>query len=305
MKSPILLPAITALIGFSIAWIAKPGAPQSPAPAPAKTGEIADKRPARSGSSSRPTTADRARNPEPPKAGEYPLADLAEQGPKSRDEAKMLRLTEILDLSVEQQSEIIRLIEDVQARTNPDLPIIEELAIRGNEVEQALAKLLTPEQLAKFEQLRVRERENRIEARSQKLISQAIEDIDLTAEQREEVLNRLRQKSKADLQAIPASAALLFDQSMLPTKNKELSVDGLLQAARLGEHVVGEDPGQAYQRVLDQRKSELEALLRCFDGVLTPGQMGQYQAGIAEKNKQVEQMRQAMMSKGQPEKKSE
>jgi len=294
MKSPVLLPAVTALIGFSIAWIAKPSVSQ--APAPTKTEEVAENRPARSEANSRPSAGDHSRSAPPFKAGEFPLADLAEQGPKTRNEAKMLRLTEALGLSIDQQGEIIRLIESVQAKINPDLPIIEDLAIRGSEVEAALAKLLTPEQLVKFEQLRVRERENRIELRSQNLLDQAIQDIDLTVDQREQVLDRLRQKAKADLQAIPASATLLFDQSMLPTNNKELSVDGVLQAAILGEKIVVNDPAQAFQRVVDQRKFQLEALLRCFDGILTPGQMGQYQAGLAEKDERLRQVRQPVIS---------
>jgi hypothetical protein len=295
MKSPFLLPAVTALIGFSIAWIAKPSATHPPGAT--ETGKVEEKRPARPNTDSRPSASGRPRSSEPGNGSNFPLADLAEQGPKTRNEAKMLRLTEALDLSIDQQGEIIRLIESVQAKINPELPVIEELAIRGSETEEALGKLLTPEQLAKFEELRIRERENRIELRSQTLLTQAIQDIDLTNEQREEVLNRLRQKSKADLQAIPASAALLFDQSMLPTNNKELSVDGVLQAAKMGESVINDEPAQAFQRVSDQRKSELEALLRCFDGILTPGQMGQYQASIAEKNSQMEQVRQSIISK--------
>lgn len=294
MKSPFLLPAVTALIGFSIAWIAKPRATHPPG-AP-ETGKVEEKRPARPNADPRPSASGRPRASEPGNGSNFPLADLAEQGPKTRNEAKMLRLTEALDLSIDQQGEIIRLVESVQAKINPELPVIEDLAIRGSEIEEALGKLLTPEQLAKFEELRIRERENRIELRSQTLLTQAIQDIDLTNEQREEVLNRLRQKSKADLQAIPASAALLFDQSMLPTNNKELSVDGVLQAAKMGESVINDEPAQAFQRVSDQSKSELEALLRCFDGILTPGQMGQYQASIAEKNSQMEQVKQSIIS---------
>ena len=244
MKSNYLLPAVTALVGFSIAWLAKPTG--APAPNLTNVEEPAAPRPPRPDTGTRPTPAD-SKRPKEVKAGDFPLADQADQGPKTRDEAKMLRLTEALGLSIDQQGEIIKLIEGVQASASTTAPVIEDLTTRGKAVEDGLAKLLTPEQLAKFEELRVRERENRIEVRSQKMLTAAIDEIDLSPEQREEVLNRLRQKSKAELQSIPASATLLFDKSMLPTGGKELSADGILLLAQMGEKVELGDPMVAYQ----------------------------------------------------------
>ena len=282
MKSPYLLSAFTALAGFGIAWFAKP----TPAPAPVVTTTTADESPAtrstRSGPELRPSPADR-KKPKEVNASDFPLADQAALGPKTRDEAKMLRLTEALGLSIEQQGEIISLIEKVQAAADPNATVIQDLTVRGKAVEEGLAKLLTPEQLAKFEEIRVRERENRIEQRAQQVLTNAIAEIDLSPEQREQVLSRLRQKSRSDLQAIPAAATLLFDKSMLPTSNKELSVDGVLLLAKIGEEPPpSENPGEAVQKVIDRQRAELEEILECFDGVLTPGQMGQYQAAIAE-----------------------
>lgn len=279
MKSNYLLPAVTALVGFSIAWLAKPDS--APAPNLTKSEESAAPRPTRSDPGLRPTPADNKR-PKEVKAGDFPLADQAEQGPKTRDEAKMLRLTEALGLSIDQQGEIIKLIESVQASASATAPVLEDLTTRGRAVEEGLAKLLTPEQLAKFEELRVRERENRIEVRSQKMLTAAIDEIDLSPDQREEVLNRLRQKSKAELQSIPYSATLLFDKSMLPTGGKELSADGILLLAQMGEKVELGDPMVAYQKVIDRQRGELEELLKCYAGILTPGQMGQFQAAMAE-----------------------
>ena len=92
----------------------------------------------------------------------------------------------------------------------------------------------------------------------------------------------MRQKSKAELQSIPSAATLLFDKSVLPTGGKELSADGILALAQMGEKVSLGDPAVAYQKVIDRQRGELEELLKCFDGILTPGQMGQYQAALAE-----------------------
>lgn len=194
----------------------------------------------------------------------------------------MLRLTEALGLSIDQQGEIITLIEGVQANASATAPALEDLTARGKAVEAGLAKLLTPVQLAKFQELRDRERENRIEVRSQQTLTAAITEIDLSPAQREAVLDRLRQKSRAELQSIPNAATLLFDKSMLPTGGKELSADGILLLAKMGEKVSVGDAGAAYQQVIERQRSELEELLKCYDGILTAGQMGQYQAALAE-----------------------
>lgn len=280
MKSKILVPTLTAAIGFALAWVAKPGGPV--APAVVRTEENASKKPDRPAADSRPSPKD-GKHPKEVHAGDFPLADQADQGPKTRDEARMLRLTEALGLSIDQQSEIIRLVEEAQAKIDGDVPVIQDLATRGKMIEEGLMKTLNPEQLAKFQELRERERDNRIEVRSQKMLSQAIDDIDLSPEQREEVLSRLRQKAKADLQSIPASATLLFDKSMLPTNNKELSVDGVLLLAKMGDVPDNaDDPMAAHKKVVDSQRQELEEYLRCFDGILTSGQMGQYQAALSE-----------------------
>ena len=300
MKSPYILPALTAVIGFTIAWVAKPGddpAPVADAPAAEIAAAKAD-RPSRTTASDRRPTGQR---PKEVRAGDFPLADAVEEGPKTREEAKMLRLTEALGLSIEQQGEIISLIENVQATASDKIPVIDDLVIRGKAIEDGLAAVLTPEQMEKFQEIRVRERENRAESRAQKVLAEVIEDVDLSPDQREDVLGRLRQKSKADLQSIPAAATLLFEKSLLPNGGKELSADGVLLLAKIGEPMDAVDPMVARQKVLDSQKLELEELLRCFDGILTPAQMGQFQASIHEKREAIQGLRMGQAASQMPE----
>ncbi len=280
MKNQFLLPAATALIGFSIAWVAKPSAPATSAPAPAaETPQTKSTHATRS--QSRNTTAD-GKRPKEVTAGDFPLVDQAEKGPKTREEAKMLRLTEALGLTIDQQGEIIRLVEESHASATDTVPVIEDLTIRGKVIEEALAKLLSPGQLVKFNEFRVRERENQIESRAQKALTTAIEEIDLSPQQREDVMERLRQSAKAELQSIPASATLLFDKSVLPTGKSELSVDGILLLAKMGEPLIADNPMAAHEKVLQTQRQELEEKLQCYDGILTSGQMGQYYAALSE-----------------------
>ncbi len=280
MKNQFLLPAATALIGFSVAWVAKPSAPAASAAA-----VVADSPQTKSThatkSQSRDTVAD-GKRPKEVTAGDFPLVDQAEKGPKTREEAKMLRLTEALGLTIDQQGEIIRLVEESHASATDTVPVIEDLTTRGKAIEDALTKLLSPEQLVKFNELRVRERENQIEARAQKALTTAIEEIDLSPQQREDVMERLRQSAKAELQSIPASATLLFDKSVLPTGKSELSVDGILLLAKMGEPLIADNPVAAHEKVLQSQRQEIEEKLQCYDGILTSGQMGQYYATLSE-----------------------
>lgn len=283
MKSPYILPAITALVGFSIAWVAKPsGLPLPSTSSNTEQPAAAVGRPVRAGSGKQ-TAATDSNRPKEVNPSDFPLADQAELGPKTRDEARMLRLTEALGLSVDQQGSIISLIEEIQAKADGNVSVIEDLSVRGKAVEEGLEKLLTAEQMVKFQEVRARERDNRIEQRALRMLEPALADVnDLSPTQREEVLSRLRQKSRTEMQSIPAAASLLFDKSILPTNKKELSVDGVLLLARMDQPASTDNPAEIHQKVMNSHRQELEEILFCFDGILTAGQMGQYQAAYYE-----------------------
>jgi len=297
MKPQQLLPVLAAAIGFAVAWVVKP------APAPVTTtegGKSAPKASSRSDNNTRTRpSAVSEKRPKEVKAGDFPLADMADKGPKTRTEAKMLRLSEALDLSIDQQGEIISALEKAKAAASDDVPVIQDLTRRGNEVEDALKKILTPEQLAKFEELRVRQRENRIEARAQLALAQTIEEVDLSPGERDDVLARLRQYAKEQIQAIPASATLLLNTSILPTDAKDPNVDAVLMLTRIAEEPPApDDPMVAHQIVIKRQRQELEERLQCFDGILTAGQMGQVHAAIAEKRASLEALQKAIPQPG-------
>lgn len=276
-----LLPAVTAAIGFSIAWISKPGTAEPGAkPETAETSGYsginprADNRRPRSESLSehRPTEV---------RPGDFPLANQAEQGPKTRAEGKMLRLTEALGLSLEQQGAIIKAVEDSKKDTGGTAPVIQDLTERGQKVEQLLAQTLTPEQLAKFQEIQERERDNRIEARAQRSLLRVIEEIDLSPGQRDAVLARLRLAEKEKMQAVPAAATLLLSSSVLPTDPHDMTIEGVMRLNELAQPNA-DNPDDAVQFQKQLQKRRLEEKLRCFDGIFSPGQMGQYHAILSE-----------------------
>jgi hypothetical protein len=289
MKSQYLLPAIAAAIGFSIAWIAKPSSASAPG-APAAELKAGSKKSER-GESSRPRSSSISeRRPAEVSAGDFPLTDLAAQGPKTREEAKMLRLAEALGLSTDQQAQILKLIEETNAAASNTVPILEDLSTRGRKLEETLATFLDAEQLAKFEELRVRERENRIESRAQGALVQVIREIDLSPGQRDEALARLRQVEKTRIQTIPAAATLLLKTSVLPTGPSGMTVESLLALSHLPDATAPGNPADAQAQMVQWLSQKLEEKFRSFEGIFTPGQMGQYHAILGEERAIIDRM---------------
>lgn len=292
MKSQLIVPVLAAAIGFAVAWAVKPAGTVSSGPSAVE--KPGTNKPTRNPQRDRPASVTEKR-PKEVNPGDFPLADLAEKGPKNRNEAKMLRLSEALDLSIDQQGAIISALEVAKAAVNDGVPVIQDMTKRGGDLEDALAGILTPEQLAKFEELRVRERENRTEARAQGMLAKIIEEIDLSPGQRDEALARLRQYARELIQSIPASATLLLSTSLLPTDTRDLSVESVLELARMSEDPPApDDPIKAHEIVLNRQRQALEEQLRCFDGILTPAQMGQVHAAIAERQAAIDKLRQAV-----------
>ena len=302
MKSQHLIPVAAAAIGFAIAWVAKP-APDSPASVPPKDpgGQTSKNhpRPRPDSGRNRPEPA-AGRKPEEVRAGDFPLVAQAENGPKTRSEAKMLRLAEALGLTVEQQGDIIQAVEESKNTAPGQAAGIEDLTIRGRKVEERLREILTPEQFGKFQEIRERERDNRIELGAARALAQALSEIDLSPGPRDEARARLRQTEKEKIQAVPASATLLLRTSVLPTSANELTMDGVLSLAKLAEAPPAESPETGQQQFIQRQKQALEEKLRVFDGILSPAQMGQYQAILAEQKAALDRVPLAPMQKPAP-----
>lgn len=297
-SSALLLPCVTAVAGFAVAWFAKPVPPVVAKEVDRLVTEAAP-RASRSGPERAASSANKP--PAEVHASDFPLSEQMGQAPKSRGEAKMLRLAEALGLAVDQQAAIAHLIEQAHANPNPEVGALRDLAMRGKLLEDGLRGLLTPEQWTKFEQLRDRAKDNLGDLRAQEEFKTALEDIDLSTQQKSEILSRLREKAKADLQGIPAAATLLFRSSVLPVGDNELAVDGVLLLAQIGDDVSYTDASEAHQKITDRNLAELERLLKCFDGVLTPAQMGQYQATIAERQELLKRLPAGLGNRPMPE----
>lgn len=289
MKTQHLLPIVASAIGFAVAWIAKPAPASEGKPDAGKTTTSSGPRTRPDSGRTRPDAL-AGRKPAEVRAGDFPLVDEAEKGPKTRSEAKMLRLTEALGLTIEQQGDIIKAIEESKSANTGQVPVIEDLVIRGRKVEEQLAKILSPEQYEKFQEIRARERDNRIELGATRALYQVLNEIDLSPGQRSEALARLRQVEKEKIQEVPAAATLLLKTSVLPTDARELTIDGVLALSRIANTVPPENPQDGHQQLIQRQKEAMEEKLRCFDGILSPGQMRQYQAILAEQKSVIDRI---------------
>ncbi|TAG11337.1 MAG: hypothetical protein EAZ42_01325 [Verrucomicrobia bacterium] len=279
MKSHHLLSVVTLLIGFSIAWVLKPAPPASEETVATPEGKSSQRHSTqdvdrtssdRSASSSNSSSTELAVDP----SSQFPLSELLAKGPLGEREAKMRRLAEELGLSFDQEADLMRLLDEVQAIHDPNLSPFDDLMARSEALEKGLKKLLSPEQLANFEKMRERAFENLVETRAMQRLTPTIESVDLSSEQRAQLHDRLRMHARNELQVFPKQSLSLIGSSVLPLRTSEITVDGFFTMKEMSRSSGTMDPQVAQDDSFRRHQAEKEALLKCFEGVLTPAQIG-------------------------------
>ncbi len=211
-----------------------------------------------------------------------------------REQAKMLRLVETLELTPEQQDELRDLIERAgeSLAADPDDPIapiqLAELEKAGALLAGGLSDILTPDQRSAFEEMLDREERNRIEAAAHGELAELTARVDLNEEQREQALARLRDNAGTESAGVPKNLALMLDTSVLPVGAFALSREAVpaLRAASGGA-----DAATQQSTFLEGRHQELEARFERIADLLTPAQRAAYEAAIREKQAILDQMR--------------
>ena len=288
----IYIPVLTAAIGIAIGWLVKPSAQ---APAPVAIEKPAPKR-------ERPTTPEPT-SPAPSENITVPdrpstrptiaaLRDLRAAGGinnQSRDEAKMLRLTEALNLTKDQQQAIIKMIAAAVAATAPPegtptdpSQSISNAATLGGNIEKSLDAILTPEQAKAFQDLRKRTDQNHIETTAQKQLSAFTEQMDLTPEQREKALERLRDSASEKLSSRPGALSLALDTSILPLGPGAMNSKSVDLMQRLSE-TPGQDTSEAQRMHMETQRIELDNQFQLYKDILSPAQQAQLKLSIDER----------------------
>ena len=298
MKLSLVLSFVTAIVGFGLGWLLKPAAelaipkpPPAAKPFPLATAEPSPAAiPQPEAPAARPAPAEHVR----PAAAPGKAAAAAESREKiaeAKNAAKMLRFAEAVGLSKAQQADLATLIAESQKVATPGgqsgqpagaNDVLDQLAASAAALEKGLATLLTPEQATAFDALRNRERDNRVETNAQRELGDLTEVTDLSTEQRDKVLAQLRKASAGELAAMPSPLALVLDSSVLPLGPLAPSAQAIQTLRQLADGQAPEDPAALHAKLIDSQRRQLDARLALLKDILTPAQLAQYQATVAE-----------------------
>ncbi len=298
MKPSAVVPVLALLAGFAGGWLAKPapapvaGAPVRPPARVHPSVPVGPVGPA--GELPQPPRMDRSPNDASPLPGDA----SAGPSPISRDAAKMLRVVEALGLSETQQTDLEKILAETRkaytggasTKAISAKETLELVSACGATLEKSLTALLTPEQAAKFAELRQRERDNRIEAKTHRELGQLSEITDLSPAQRDQVLAQLRQATVAELSAIPASYSLMLDSSVLPLGSHAMPEQSILVLSQVADTDGSSDPEASHAKLIAEQRRRLDERLTWLKPILSPAQLAQYQASVAEQHAIHDQM---------------
>jgi len=220
-----------------------------------------------------------------------PITDVVERGRKLEEAkvaAKMQRFAEAIGLTVVQQAELKKVITEnekafVANGTGEAKETLGSLVSGGSALEKALAALLTPGQTTAFAELRKRENDNRIEATAQRNLGNLTEITDLSAEQRDKALEVLRQATAAEVAAMPSCLSLILDSSILPLGCQAASEQSIQTLRLIAEAPELSEPRAQHAKLIENQRRKLEERVNLLKAILTPGQLAQYQATLAER----------------------
>lgn len=297
MKPSIFIPILTTAVGFGLGWFLKP-VPQTPV----STTTVSPSRetPRTAPTTIEPTTQGSTdRTPSRPHLNpEKPSSVVSEIA--SQDESKMARLVEALNLNEEQKSAVLKAITAAQATLQPSEPIdpskmMEIAAKAGADLEQAMLAILTPEQTTAFDALRKRSVENTVETNTQKQISKFSKLIDLSPEQRDLMLNRVREGVREEYNQRPQGLDLVLDTSPMPTGSVFVA-DSAIAAMPF---MSGENAEANFSALREEQRKNLDGEAEKYKDILTPAQLSRLKVDIEERKKVLDRLEGIMDEKSQ------
>jgi len=287
MKPNVILPIVTAVAGFGIGWLVKPAAeaPAAPAPTLSKVREkAADPAP----TAIEPAGDSMADRPSgPAKRESAPDLVQSDQNLAATDDAKLARLVEALSLNDEQKAQVLSAVAAAGITLAPEggvdgSKLMELATLAGAELEKAILSKLTPEQVVAFEALRTRSLENSVETVSQEQASRFAKITDLSPEQRQMILERVRADVRTEYDQRPAGLDLLLDTSPLPTGSAYLTSSSL---AAMPFMAGGEDANEKMEAFREEQRKNLDGQVDKYRDILTPAQLTRFQLDVEAKKR--------------------
>ncbi|HVJ46629.1 MAG TPA: hypothetical protein VM511_09615 [Luteolibacter sp.] len=290
MKPNVLFPVITAILGFGAGWVLKPATAPEPVVRKSPPARPAVPPPTEVAAEPAPPPVKRTQPAVRP-AGAADDETLKNQL-KSRDEAKLARLVEALNLNDEQKAVFLNAMNMAEGILNPEATLdpskmLETALNAASGIEKAISGTLTPEQAAAFAALRKRSEENTIESTTQNRMGELAKLSDLSPEQREKLAGIIRENVRTSHEGRPAGLDLVLDTSVLPLGNTFIAnsaVDNMIfsQGSAL-------DP--ATQRsYIDLQRKNLDSQFEDYKDVLTPAQQERLRIDIEERKQALDRV---------------
>lgn len=303
MKPSTLIATAAALTGFAAGWLLKPaGETATAGPAPTET---ADRRPAPAGGKSRDRDERplilKARGSGEMKADpELASAQVAfqrgfENATERAENARLSRLSEALGLSPEQRATMEVLLANRrdgfrQLTGNGKSPaeMLEQAAQAERGFEAQVAKILDPEQADALAALREREKENDIEAKTQRDLADLIGQIDLSPSQRDLAFEALRGGSEEAVAKRPAGWNVMKETlDVLGGSHASVLED---MGDFMGDPEAMKDSQELHRRLVQSQREAMEAKIARLTPILTPAQLAQYRSTLEARSTFMEQV---------------
>ena len=230
------------------------------------------------------TPPPRPRNSGNPKPGSELASRFNEvEQPRSineLDNARWLRLSEVLGLNSDQVKTLEALIEETRPIIDAGQSMDTAYADAAVKLEEKVLGALTPEQQEEFKKLQARDRENRIESTALKSYETQLGNLDLTADQRNKVMDALREDAELQVSSIPDSTRLLLADSFLPIGDERLTEDGFRLLGQLNASAGTQTPDINTLATIQRKRIASE--MNRFESILTPGQLARYRIALQE-----------------------
>lgn len=285
IKSKILPAAVTAVLGFAIGWAAKPSAAKQDSTAETPAEATKNSRPDRQA----PPLILPQRNGERPKAspeGEATLTrirssttDMIRNGERAREQ----RLAEALGLNQDQQEQLAELAKkyrsgfrDLSRNAQSATDLIQSAAESEKAYNEEVSKVLDPEQAAAYDAMRDRKKSNEIEGNAQQVLADISLSADISSEQREAVLAKLRENAEKAYDNRPAGYDFMTQNNSVFGNKLATSVDNPAAVMTLSS----EDPAEYQRRMNEQIDETSRNRVELLRGILTPAQLREYQTSL-------------------------
>lgn len=290
MKPTVLIATFTAIAGFALGWLSKPGgeAVTPSADSGQASGNVAGGK-SRERKENLVLKPRGAVNPEsveadPEKAASRMDSRRAVEGARERtSKARLSRFTEALGLSQEQKDAMEALAaarsEAFQSLAGSGRPVSEMVAAAADSERlfmREAERILDPEQFGALTAKIEREKEGSIQASALNDLADLSRQIDLSPEQRDRAMASMLEASKTAYNQRPEGWQILSESFSVFDSSHSKVLDDM--SGLLSDPEAMRDPQTIFKYQTEARRKDMEEKLSQLNGILTPGQLNQYRA---------------------------